>query len=91
MPAGAAWGLIGVFALLLAGHLLAADQLEKLDPNNISSEEFLSSLETMDRLDVYDDSDYKVNLMANYLRFDTAVRTGHGRKICPAAAGNGRV
>ena len=80
IAAGAAWGLIGVFALLLAGHLLAADQLEKLDPNNISSEEFLSSLETMDRLDVYDDSDYKVNLMANYLRFDTAVGRGMAEK-----------
>lgn len=34
----------------------------------------------MDRLDVYDDSDYKVNLMANYLRFDTAVGRGMAEK-----------
>ena len=76
VAAGAAWGLIGIFALLLSGHLLAAGQLEKLDTDNISSSEFLSAMETMDRLDVYDDSDYKVNLMANYLRFDTAVGRG---------------
>lgn len=86
IAAGAAWGLIGVFALLLSGHLLAAEQLQKLDPDNISSTEFLSAMETMDRLDVYDDSDYKANLMANYLRAGTAIGRGMAEKYAQQLA-----
>ncbi len=65
-----------VFAGLLGGHLLAAQKLKNLNTNGLTVTEFMSALEDMDRLDVYDDSDYKVNLMANALQTNTATTRG---------------
>lgn len=74
---GALLCTVAVFAGLLGGHLLAAQKMRVLDTDHdITAAAFMSALETMDRLDVYDDSGYKVNLMANALQTNTA--TGRG-------------
>ncbi|MDD3346572.1 O-antigen ligase [Oscillibacter sp.] len=72
----AMWCVAAVFTGLLSGHLLAARQMRNLDTGNITPTEFMSAMQTMDRLDVYDDSDYKVNLMGNALQTGTAIGQG---------------
>lgn len=66
------WCVTAVFAVLLSGNLLAARQMRTLDTSGLTPEAFMAALEQMDFLDVYDDSDYKVNLMGNALRSGTA-------------------
>lgn len=73
---GALWCTVAVFCLLLSGHLLAARQMRNLDMNNITASGFMSAMQRMDRLDVYDDADFKINLMGNALQANTATSKG---------------
>ena len=66
------WCVTAIFAALLSGNLLAARQMRTLDTSGLTPEAFMAALEQMDFLDVYDDSDYKVNLMGNALQSGTA-------------------
>ena len=66
------WCVTAVFAVLLSGNLLAARQMRTLDTSGLTPEAFMAALEQMDFLDVYDDSNYKVNLMGNALQSGTA-------------------
>lgn len=62
--------VVAVFGLLQGGSLLASYQLDHM--NVTSQEEAVSALGTMDLLEVYDDSDYKVNRMVNALQMGDA-------------------
>lgn len=62
------WGVTVVFALLQAGSLIAAWQFAALPNQDLSQEQVVSKLGLMDTLDVYGDSTYKVNRMANALQ-----------------------
>ena len=66
------WCVTAVFAVLLTGNLLAARQMRTLDTSGMTPDSFMAALERMDAMDVYDDADYKVNLMGNALRSGTA-------------------
>jgi hypothetical protein len=72
----ALWCTVVVFGALMGGHLLAAFRMERLDIGGMTADEFISVMQELDKLDVYADSDYKVNLMVNALQTNTA--TGRG-------------
>lgn len=66
------WSVAGcwllVSGLLLAGNMVAQKLYADLEPTEMSVTEFLSAMEKCDRLAVYTDQDYKVNLMVNSLQ-----------------------
>ncbi len=61
------WGTVAVFALLQAGSLYAAVQFDRLASGRLQADP-IATLQTLDRLEVYGDTDYKINLMVNGLR-----------------------
>ena len=61
-----------VFALLIAGNLIAGRRLDRLNTEGMTRERFVDFLKSEDRLDVYSDKEYKTNMMANCLEINTA-------------------
>lgn len=69
LAAGALCGVTVVFTLLQAGSLAAAYRFAALtEGGNVTPEGFVSQLGMVDFLEVYDDTTYKVNRMANALQ-----------------------
>lgn len=64
--AAEAWMLVS--ALLLGGSLLAQRQSRELDVSGMTSDAFIETMEKLDRMDVYNDQLFKVNLMGNALQ-----------------------
>lgn len=64
--AAEAWMLVS--ALLLGGSLLAQRQSQELDVSGMTSDAFIETMEKLDRMDVYNDQLFKVNLMGNALQ-----------------------
>ena len=57
-----------VSAVLLGGSFLAQREFRSLDTTGMSASAFLDTMDRLDRMDVYADQDYKVNLMLNALQ-----------------------
>ena len=76
LSAAALWCVTAVFALLLAGTLTATLRFQALDTSDMTSAEFLSVMQKLDRLDAYTDQDYKVNTMGNALMQGGAASRG---------------
>ena len=76
------WGVTVLFALLQAGSFLAAWQFAALPNQNLSQEQMVSKLGFIDTLEVYGDTTYKVNRMANALQTgQTGVATRCAREL----------
>lgn len=60
------WLVISV--ALLGGSLLAQKEYRELDAAGMTTGSFIETLERLDRMDVYNDQSYKVNLMGNALQ-----------------------
>jgi hypothetical protein len=63
-----AWGFVTVFALFQAGSLAAAWRFSALSSGGVTPEQFVDQMGQVDFLEVYDDTTYKVNRMANALQ-----------------------
>lgn len=68
-------GVTLVFALFQAGSVYAAGQFDRLMSGETGKNP-LATLETLDRLEVYDDTTYKANLMVNALQSGGTVGRG---------------
>ena len=66
--AGAGWGLVVVFSILQICSFAAAAQHLKVATMPSLPDDLLERLERMDALEVYDDTEYKANLMLNSLQ-----------------------
>ena len=68
VSAGIGWGLVAVFSVLQICSFAAAAQYYKLATSPTLPGDLLKRMERMDALEVYDDIDYKTNLMFNSLQ-----------------------
>lgn len=69
LVAGTLCGVTVIFALLQVGSLVAADRFAALtNDGNLTPEQFVDKMGLVDTLEVYDDTTYKVNRMANALQ-----------------------
>ena len=70
-------GTVLVFTVLQASSLLAAHSFEATTNEDLSVSQFVARMQKLDCIDVYDDSPYQVNAMANSLQlssiFDRAI------------------
>ena len=63
----ALWAVVVVFAAFQASSLLAARSFMAMEEEDLSVSQFVARLQKLDRMEVYDDSTYQINAMANAL------------------------
>lgn len=68
-----------IFSALQFSSLLAARTFERLD-RSLSKGEILSTFKRLELMDVYDDTSYQANLMANYLQAGNTIGRGTAAK-----------
>lgn len=82
----AALGIIVlVFTGFQASSLLAARSFQALEDEDLSVSQFVARLQKLDRMEVYDDSTYQINAMANALQMDSVtgrgIAAGYAKKL----------
>lgn len=70
------WAGAVVFAALQVSSLAAASMFQGLEDQDLSRSEFVDKLQTLDRMEVYDDATYQATAMANALQLGNT--TGRG-------------
>lgn len=76
LTALALWGTVLVFSGLQASSLLAANRFRGMENSGMSQSEFVAALQRLDAMEVYDDTAYQTNRMANSLQMGNT--TGRG-------------
>ena len=78
-------GTVLVFTVLQASSLLAAHSFEATTNEDLSVSQFVARMQKLDCIDVYDDSPYQINAMANSLQlssiFDRAIGVKCAKKL----------
>ena len=72
----ALWAVVVVFAAFQASSLLAARSFMAMEEEDLSVSQFVARLQKLDRMEVYDDSTYQINAMANALQMETVSGRG---------------
>ena len=72
----ALWAVVLVFAAFQMGSLLAARSFMAMEEEDLSVSQFVARLQKLDRMEVYDDSTYQINAMANALQMETVSGRG---------------
>ena len=70
------WAVVVVFAAFQASSLLAARSFMAMEEEDLSVSQFVARLQKLDRMEVYDDSTYQINAMANALQMETVSGRG---------------
>ena len=68
--------ILMVFTALQASSLLAARSFMAMEEEDLSVSQFVARLQKLDRMEVYDDSTYQINAMANALQMETVSGRG---------------
>ncbi len=88
LAAAALWTTAAVFALFQAGSLYAASQFDRLADGSLRGDA-VAILQRLDRLEVYDDTDYKATLMVNALRAGNVSGQGTAARCARELEGSG--
>ena len=77
--------ILMVFTALQASSLLAASSFRAAEDEDLSVSQFVARLQKLDRMEVYDDSTYQINAMANALQMDNVtgrgIAAGYAKKL----------
>ena len=77
--------ILVVFTALQASSLLAASSFRAAEDEDLSVSQFVARLQKLDRMEVYDDSTYQINAMANALQMDNVtgrgIAAGYAKKL----------
>lgn len=79
------WAVTVVFSALQVSSMAAAAMFQGVEDQELSRSQFVSKLQTMDRLEVYDDSMYQATAMVNALQLGTttgrSIANGYAAKL----------